>query len=364
MREVILTANRRWFDVAGEGSEARFEERAIAWLTEHFGEDCVHARADLDEEAYHIHAVIVPRTKARDGRRVLQPSKHPMIRSYEDAQDSIGAWFAELGLVRGEKRAEAIRDATRHNARIREDAAQGVPDVLLPELAEVPKPRQHVSPRKWREAQEVELINSKKKIEKKERDLTAQAAQLAGREVDLADKERTAAHQVQQMKARQDIVADQEQMVRQREIKLASKEAQVSAREVRADTKHRTAEAMISVAKQVAAGDVEVAEKPDPADKASNDPVRIARHQAAILFGRALQALRLKVRVDVEAEISEARGEIRAADDVIVDIARRLPTPLRTQIAEARKSLTLRIMALGQMAKRQFRNRDHERPEK
>ena len=35
---------------------------------------------------------------------------------------------------------------------------------------------------------------------------------------------------------------------------------------------------------------------------------------------------------------------------------------LRAQIAQARKALTMRIMALGQMAKRQFRNRD--RPEK
>lgn len=101
LREIILTANKKWFEQAddpfGESRVERFEQVALAWLTENFGEDLVHARADLDEEVYHIHAVIFPRTVTTDGRKMLQPSKHPMIRDYEAAQDSLGECFAELG---------------------------------------------------------------------------------------------------------------------------------------------------------------------------------------------------------------------------------------------------------------------------
>ena len=89
LREVILTANKAWFeeidsesfnDVFGDTREERFEALALSWLTEQFGDDLIHARADLDEEAYHIHAVILPRGETKDGRRMLQPSKHAMIR--------------------------------------------------------------------------------------------------------------------------------------------------------------------------------------------------------------------------------------------------------------------------------------------
>lgn len=65
LREVILTASHEYFqrpdDAEGiTDSELRFEELAIAWLKQEFGELCFHARADMDEQDYHIHAVIVP----------------------------------------------------------------------------------------------------------------------------------------------------------------------------------------------------------------------------------------------------------------------------------------------------------------
>ncbi|NDR57303.1 plasmid recombination protein [Aliiruegeria sabulilitoris] len=165
LREVILTVKREWFDADlteffGEGGptrEEQFEELAKAWLLKHFGADCVHARADLDEEAYHIHAVILPRATTKDGRRMLQPSVHPMIRSYEKAQDDVGAWFAEIGLKRGEKRKQAIRDALEHNKKVRK--AQQAGEKAPGELVEVPKHRRHVSPRKWREEQDRKLAD-------------------------------------------------------------------------------------------------------------------------------------------------------------------------------------------------------------
>ncbi|SEP87089.1 hypothetical protein [Thalassovita taeanensis] len=63
MREVILTVNKAWFEadpaaVFGEGVEHNqriedFERLSIAWLKDVLSMDVIHARADLDEEAYH-----------------------------------------------------------------------------------------------------------------------------------------------------------------------------------------------------------------------------------------------------------------------------------------------------------------------
>jgi hypothetical protein len=181
LREVILTANRNWFDtvgstliddVIGDSREDRFQAHAISWLQEHFGEDIVHARADLDEEAYHIHAVILPRALTKDGRHMLQPSKHPMIHDYEVAQDSVGEWFSDLGLVRGEKRAQAIRDALEHNAEVRgEVGAEPVP---------VPAKRQHVSPKEWRQQQELHLAA-------RNAETTARETEIDKRETTVSD---------------------------------------------------------------------------------------------------------------------------------------------------------------------------------
>ena len=170
MREVILTANKAWFDadpaaVFGEGVEqnqriADFERLSSAWLKEHFGEDVIHARADLDEEAYHIHAVIMPRVQVEMTRKdkntgekkviatrlMLQPSKFDVIEDYEHAQDSVGAWFSEIGLDRGEKRKQAFRDAV----------AKG----------ETPPPKRvHTKTRDWRRKKDRELARRERDLE-------------------------------------------------------------------------------------------------------------------------------------------------------------------------------------------------------
>ncbi|WP_139246428.1 hypothetical protein [Thalassovita taeanensis] len=174
MREVILTVNKAWFDadpaaVFGEGVEhnqriADFERLSIAWLKDVFVDDVIHARADLDEEAYHIHAVILPRvlvemtrTDKKTGekkviatRQMLQPSKFDVIEHYERAQDSVGEWFSEIGLDRGERRKAAYRDAI----------AKG----------ETPPPkRMHSKTRDWRRKKDRELA-------KRERDLETRSA--------------------------------------------------------------------------------------------------------------------------------------------------------------------------------------------
>ena len=240
--------------------------------------------------------------------------------------------------------------------------------MLLQTEVDVPKRRQHVSPRKWHEAQEVELAGREQNVERKEGDLTAQAEALTGREAKVANKEQAVEVQAQKIAVRERDMTTNEAGLRERQAKLSVQEVNLGSREAETQRKREVADAMIDIAKKVAAGEVEVAEKSNPAMATSNDPVEIARRQAAAIFGRALKAMRLKARdearVEAEADLSRAFAEIRAADDAIVDIARRLPMDLRAQIAQARTALTTRIMALGQMAKRQFRNRDRERPEK
>lgn len=174
MREVILTVNKEWFDadpaaVFDEGVDknqriADFECLSIAWLKKKFGNDVIHARADLDEDAYHIHAVVMPRalvemtrTNKKTGekkviatRLMLQPSKFDVIKKYEHAQDSVGEWFAEIGLDRGEKRKEAFRQAV----------AKG----------DTPPPkRMHTKTREFRRKKDRELA-------KRERDLRIRSA--------------------------------------------------------------------------------------------------------------------------------------------------------------------------------------------
>lgn len=174
LREVILTANRKFFSDQTDAEskdlrEAQFESLAIAWLKDTFGDDVVHARADLDEEAYHIHAIIVPRAKTKDGRRMLQPSKHPTIKDYETAQDSVGRWFAEIGLKRGTRRAEAIREAKRHNAELRHGDGSA---------KDVPVQPDHVSPKEWRQNQEAGLANRDHAIAEKEEELGRRQKEL------------------------------------------------------------------------------------------------------------------------------------------------------------------------------------------
>ncbi|QPH54533.1 hypothetical protein [Pontivivens ytuae] len=56
----------------------------------------------------------------------------------------IGAWFeaARIGLHRGERRKEKIRQALQHNRQVREAQAGDA----ISDLVEVPKRRRHVSP--------------------------------------------------------------------------------------------------------------------------------------------------------------------------------------------------------------------------
>ncbi|WP_050602639.1 plasmid recombination protein [Ruegeria sp. 6PALISEP08] len=173
LREVIITAHKDWFaafdhdnidDLFGESREDRFEQIAVAWLKDSFGDDVIHARADLDETTYHIHAIVMPRSETKDGRKMLQPSVHALIKDYEKAQDSVGDWFAELGLKRGERRKQALRDAVHQHRKEQTSSANEHEG-----LASLPEYVEHVSPRKWREEKERQLTEREAHVGKREK---------------------------------------------------------------------------------------------------------------------------------------------------------------------------------------------------
>lgn len=120
LREGVLTANRKYFEGDAPGfpdteKENRFRKSALAFLKEQFGNTCVAAWEDRDEEAFHIHFVIAPwvtsQSKQAGTQRRLEPSSIPVVKNYEAGHDIAAEYFKSAGLVRGEKRAEARREA-------------------------------------------------------------------------------------------------------------------------------------------------------------------------------------------------------------------------------------------------------------
>lgn len=133
--ELVLSASPEFFRAPGQGpgewDQERveiFAARARSILRKRFGSGLVHLALHLDEETPHVHAAVLPLVRRRSARRGLQRlvshRQHPAFReqeagdeplgherSYERLQDEFAQEFADLGLVRGERRAEAARIA-------------------------------------------------------------------------------------------------------------------------------------------------------------------------------------------------------------------------------------------------------------
>nr|WP_321980336.1 hypothetical protein [uncultured Cohaesibacter sp.] len=168
LREVILTANAQYFyadpddpdpyrahrttkngdretvNLSRNKIEA-FKKRGLEFFAEHFPGQLRHLRLDMDEEVPHFHALImvtkVTNSKRRGKQINIVPSANPYIRNYEWAQNAAGEFFSTIGLVRGERRAEAKRNAKE----------LGNP---------APEDREHVSPAEHR-AERAEAIRQK-----------------------------------------------------------------------------------------------------------------------------------------------------------------------------------------------------------
>ncbi|TLP61351.1 Pre (Mob) type recombination enzyme [Parasedimentitalea maritima] len=293
MREVILTAHKDWFEDDIDGflgltsREEQFEEHAVSWLKETFSDDVVHARADREETTYHVHAVILPRTVSGEGsatRRMLQPSKHEVIKDYEVAQDSVGKWFAGLELTRGENRA----------AKIREARSKG----------ETPPPKKrHSRTQEWRAEQELKIKADREALELQEQ-------KVVSREEDA------------------DAILAVADGLSSGLIKLDEVDGAVQFKQTEAG-KHSP-------------------DSPGLADRIrkSKGGVERARRAFGRAWRRTTERADARALAEAKAKLVKEYEEIRAADTAIVNITDMLPYRLVRQIVKARKSLTKSILEL------------------
>lgn len=332
MREVIITAHAEWFEAAGDQTtwrgkmakrrrEKEFEDLAIGWLTYNFGDDVVHARADRDEKTYHIHAVVMPRGEDQHGRPMLIPSKHDAIRSYELAQDIAGVWFAQAGLVRGEARAFAARQA-------RAAAMKG------------PDPVQHKPTWKWR--QEV-------------------AASLWAEHVGL--NARSAA-----LDAREKMLNEAEASVEGDAAKVVARSVEVEARETAAQDMADEADSVLAAAEGLAENFFELKEDSGgprlavtEAGKRSesaqaliqrvNKPKK-ARLGAEGIFGRAWSVMRARAGAEAEERLQDEFAEIEATREALVDLVKDLPPAIGQNLGTTWKAVAKRIVNLKQLLRK------------
>ncbi len=329
MRELILTANKEWFAQNDDGDVSRqeqFETLAVDWLREHFGDDVIHARADRDEQAYHIHAVIMPRAvvkKYGTDCQMLQPSIHPMIKNYEAAQDSVGEWFSEAGLVRGERRKQAIREALQNGE-------------------EPPVNPRHVRPAEWRRKEELRLAREAERQKENERKLAEQHAQQRRIETQMAERVQGFKAQVERLKAREAALTKRDETVARQEAELATRETKVTEREAEASEVKAEADTVIAFAEAMAAGEIDEAGQPVGSPKENATPgSEPAYRKSRRGFERAKAAFSRAMARGVSAakkEVDEDLKKISGLYELFVELVKELPTQQRMKIAEKAKS--------------------------
>jgi hypothetical protein len=202
LRDGILTVNKQWF--GGVGREdwdpdrvAAFQQRALDFLHTHFPDDQLReVSCHQDEEAFHVHftvAVWVEKVSENRGRqRLLQPSANPLLTNYEHAQDLAGEAFLDLGIHRGERRAQAAREAK----------TAGL---------EGPDTRAHVPPSQWRKDQRLKALQDADRIKRRAADqaetITSNARDMAKSTVRKTRKRAVREAQIRRAEADQ-VLAD------------------------------------------------------------------------------------------------------------------------------------------------------------
>jgi vacuolar-type H+-ATPase subunit E/Vma4 len=68
-------------------------------------------------------------------------------------------------------------------------------------------------------------------------------------------------------------------------------------------------------------------------------------------FRKTFERLRSRARWEAEEQVASAVDDIKRADQTILEIASQLPQNLRQRIAQKRRELTARIMALDPSSK-------------
>lgn len=314
LREVILTANRKYFDdemakFLGEDREAEFLACAEKWLKSAFEGDIVHARVDRDEQAFHIHAVLLPiqrvemtRTNKKTGekkviaiRHMLQPSKHDIVRDYEHAQDSVGAAFGVVNLQRGERRAAAIRQAR----------TAGQP---------LPKARYHARTSEWRVERELALEARDAELTERGKEIEAQSDAIAAREV----------------------------AIEQREEEIDAIDAAITGIETGALTLDEREETP-----KLCAAESEAEQLPQAVNlmaRLTKSPIGKAR--AASLLARLFGTLKRRARADAEHAVRRDVTEIGKARDALSEVVARLSGEAAASGKVALKAMTRNLLAL------------------
>lgn len=138
----------------------------------------ITARADFDETAPHIHAMIAPwaekTSKRRGWQHLLVPSAYELLKSYEDAQTDIAENFAPLNLARGQRRSEERRRA--------EEGGRDQPEYRENQCSHV-----------WREAEAAQLRKRAKDLKEREHALAGREAAQRQREAEIETRERATA---------------------------------------------------------------------------------------------------------------------------------------------------------------------------
>lgn len=308
LREGVLTVNKRWLGGTGlEEWDLRrvfdFLDSAMDFLTENFpGDQLLEVHADVDEEAFHLHFVVgvwVEKFSENRGRqRLLQPSANPLIARYEHAQDVAGEAFLALGIHRGERRAEAVRQAL----------AAGL---------EVPEPRRHIPPTQWRRAQRRLALEDRDRIREAAR---AEAAATVADGVALAKSA---------------VKKSRKRSIAEAKARKAETDRQVAA----AERDRTRAEAQAEVARR-ASLEAEAARKEADrkAEAAREEAARIAQaaqDRAGVIVADATALATVTVRKSRKRAIAEARTR-RAETDRAAAVAEREREAAETRAEQAR----------------------------
>jgi hypothetical protein len=287
LREGVLTVNKRWLGGTGlEEWDLRrvfdFLDSAMDFLTENFpGDQLLEVHADVDEEAFHLHFVVgvwVEKFSENRGRqRLLQPSANPLIARYEHAQDVAGEAFLALGIHRGERRAEAVRQAL----------AAGL---------EVPEPRRHIPPTQWRREQRRLALEDRDRIREAAR---AEAAATVADGVALAKSavKKSRKRSIAEAKARK-AETDRQVAAAERDRTRAEAQAEVALRAKReAEDARREADQQAEAAR---AQSVRII-------GSANDRAGVILSDAKLVGTKALKKARKRAARETQAQHDEVR---------------------------------------------------------
>ncbi|WP_297771742.1 plasmid recombination protein [uncultured Roseovarius sp.] len=279
LREGVLTANKVHFEGDTPGfpsveKEDAFRRAAMKFLVDQFGESCVAAWSDSDEEAFHIHFVVAPwvvsESKQAGKQRRLEPSSIPVVKSYEAGHDIAAEYFKSAGLVRGEKRAQARRDAF---------AAE----------AESELPRENVPCHEWRADEAVRLYEKRKK---------------AARAWQQARRKGAAAKQTQERVERMEAEA--------------RKARAETAAQARRDRQEREARAAEIAEREAALVDREEAAKSKEADLTRREKMMIEGANKFMEFGDAIRAAATKLGLGDHPIVAGGMRALQGMRDLVV----------------------------------------------